>query len=222
MKNFFKHLLLEEAGNEGGAGGAGTTDGTGEQKQEMDYKSLYEESLKRIEAVDGKNKELLSKLKITKEKVDAIEAQKASEIMKKAEETGDLAKILEITKEELNTIKSQLADKEEKELSRKESLLKEAKTAEFIKALGDVDFFDREDALKSVNWDKFALESDENGNPIGFNKEGIKQAVEDFRTKYFYKIKSKDVQVPSNAAKGGKVDKQSEAQKTLKSFVLGE
>jgi len=228
---FRKYPLMNKVDDEtGAAGGAGAgnesggaDDTTGKENLGGDQDStgkgedaiakIKAEYDARIEAMDAKNSELLNELKSSKSKLKEIEDNSKKAEMDKLEANGDLEKILEITKRELEGIKQELADKEEAEMSKREELLKEARVAEFKKRMGDVEFHDFDEAVKSVDLSKFIMEDS------GWNEEGVKQAIEDFKTNKHYHFKSKKPDPNADAAGGKKHTKETDYQTFLKELA---
>ena len=178
-----------------------TTDTPPNTTDEVDYKAQFEAAKAEKEALLSKNSELLGKLKGTKDQLSEIEAAKAEKIKTEAEESGQFEKLVDILKEEKASLKAQIDERETTEQTRREGLLMDAKKARFLKELGNPEFHDPSVALDQVDWDKFVMEDE------GFNKDGVKQAVEAFRASKSYLIKSSDAEVNSRAAEGSKQSK---------------
>lgn len=222
------HRLMDEAtdGTEGAGGGAGAVDDKGAAGSEdlsnenVDWKAKYEELNKNTQGLVAKKEELLGKVKEYKTQIQSLEEIKKQKEVEKAEVAGDKDKLLEFAKAELEELKQQLADRDAKETEKSTKLLQEAKVAQFKKALGNVDFYDESDALSSVEFDKFVMENDADGNPIGFNQTGVKEAVSKFMEKYHYKIKPSDKELPQGAAKGGKTSETLTDKDRIKKYLL--
>lgn len=221
------NFLMDEAtdGTESTGGSAGETTETppaGESDSgEVDYKAKFEELNSKVEGLAAKKDELLGKVKDYKSKISELENATKQKEVEKAEVAGDKDKLLEFARTEIEELKSQLQEREEREQSQKEKLLQEGRIAEFKKQLGDVEFFDEQDAFQSVDWDKFVLEQDNSGNPIGWNQTGVKEALNNFMEKYSYKIKPKEGTTPQNSAKGGKAEKQLSTKDRLRKLREG-
>lgn len=175
-------------------------EGSAEGKQEdVDVNSLkaeLESLRKERETLLGKKDEILSEKKSLQQKLKEIEQEKTKSALEKAEASGDLEAKLAIIEKELEKERARAEEFETKETQRKEKLLMDAKKAAFLKELGaDVK---HPKHLQDVNWSKVI--QNEDGT---WNKEGISQAVEEFRTDFGHCVKeSTKESLDQSAAKG--------------------
>lgn len=151
----------------------------------------------RIAAMELKNAELLAEKKRVAEELNSYKKANTEEVKKKAQEERNFEKLLQIELE----AKKEIADKlEQYERNQSEQTLKVVKTQmwnAFTKELG-ADLHDPSVAEKLVSWDKFVADEK---SKYGFNEDGIKQAVNEFRNKHSYMLKTVDSKTPQPAAK---------------------
>lgn len=158
---------------------------------------------KRLVAMEQKNKELLAEKKKLSEELKLIKNQNTEEYKKKLTEEKDFEKLLAI---ELEAKKELLSKVETYERTQEEERLKVVKTQMYnaFKSELGADVHNWEVAEKLIDWNKFVADEK---SQYGFNSDGIKQAVNEFRTKHSYLLKSIETKTPQAAAKGGKVEK---------------
>lgn len=209
-RTYRKMNKVEETGASGSntgvndSGNAANTESNaeseGKETDTIDYKALYEQTEAEKAKVLAKRDELLGKLKSSKEKISEFERNLADKELKEAQADGNTEKMLEITKRELEKIKNNYQDLESKETERKEKILMDAKKQAFLKELG-AELYNPKD-IKDARLD--LLIPDENGV---FDPDGLRQAVEDYRKDYHYRIKSVDQNPESTAARGAESKK---------------
>jgi hypothetical protein len=218
--DFINAKAQEGAGQDtDGSGNATNTEGDagseGKGQEDIDYKAMVEQLAKEKESLVNKNQEILGKLKSTKEKVSEYEKSLVAKEKEQAEADGNTEKLLEIARAELEKERARAEELSAKEQERREKLLIDAKKAEFLKALGS-ELHNPSD-LKDARLD--LVVQNEDGS---WNTDGIKQAVEDFRTNHGYKIKSTDKSLDQGAAKGATQEKElSFAERAKKAGLLG-
>lgn len=209
------HLKMNKAGEEAGGGTGNTPDSptvpesfqapepkaeakpdeTPEPKEDDkggDQKST-EIQAKLDQAQKEKEVALAEKQALQKKMAD-IEDGKTKEELAKAEADGDLDAKVAILEKQLAKEKELGDNYQEKFEGMQTKLLMDAKKAEFIKELG-ADLNNAKD-LDRVNWSKVI--QNEDGT---WNKEGVSQAVEEFRTDYAHCVKSSTKELDQSSAK---------------------
>lgn len=198
FKNKFEMGLLFSPETDGGAGGAGgeTNQASGEQSKESVTPDSAE-LIKRLDAESKAKQDLLAETKALKEKLRTIENANKEDVKKKAEEERNFEKLLEITVAEKKAIADKLENIERNQQEEQVKLLKSKMLSVFQKELG-AELHNPDLANSLVDWSKFITDEK---SQYGFNEDGIKQAVNEFRAKHSYLLKSGDVKLPQNSAK---------------------
>lgn len=211
-----RHLLFEP-NNEGNAGILGKeivepmADPIVDNVDLNDPAKLLAKALSDIEAVNKKNRELLALHAADKDKLVKLESARSEAEKKIAEATGNDKVLLEIIKKEKDKVEERANELEEKikerdsrdeELSKKQ--LRKEMEAAFKKELkGEIS---SDKLLRLVSWDKFINESSEKDTYM-FNKDGVKQAVEEFLEAIPNPFKIKDNGINSAASNKTNADK---------------
>lgn len=191
----------ESEGGAGGGNGGADNQAGGDQSQkpvvtEGDNVSVESLKAEREALLNAKNEILAEKKKLQSE-LDSYKKANTEEVKKKAQEEKNFEKLLQIELE----AKKEIADKLELyERNQTEQTLKVVKTQmwnAFTKELG-AELHDPTVAEKLVAWDKFVADEK---SKYGFNEDGIKQAVNEFRNKHSYMLKTVESQVSGAAAK---------------------
>lgn len=181
-QNFLFNAEGEESGGSGGA-----VDNAGGESTE-----LKDDASKQLEVFKAE----LQKLK---EENESYKKKEQESHKQKLIDSNDLESLLKIEVEAKRELEAKLEAIERKQIEEKTKLVKTSMKQLFMKELGsELHNPDLADTL--VQWDKFVVDEK---SEIGFNKDGVKQAVEDFRSKHSYLLKSGDVKLPQNSAKSG-------------------
>lgn len=206
LKRDYLNGLLMNANEDGGAGaGAGSNNqASGDNTQQPVVDDIAKIKAE-FEAVKKKNAEILAEKKKLGEELNRLKSQNSEEAKKKAEEEKNFEALYKITLEEKKGALERLDMIEKAQMAEKEKVVKTQMWNAFTKELG-ADLHDPAVAEKLVQWDKFV--SDEQSK-YGFNEDGIKQAVNEFRTKHSYLLKSEQKQMPADAAKHASSDNKS-------------
>lgn len=172
----------DQGGQASGENSQGSAEGETGNVDSSNLKAEVEALRKEKESLLSKRDEILNEKKTLQQKLKEIEASKTKEALEKAEANGDIEAKLAILERELEKERTRAEEFESKEAQRREKLLMDAKKAQFLKELGaDVR---HPKHLQDVDWSKVI--QNEDGT---WNKEGLTQAVEDFRTEFGHCIK---------------------------------
>lgn len=144
------------------------------QKQTTDLTS-------QLEKVTGKNKELLDEVKAERKKFSDLEASVSSQDEDGAKKAGDFKKLWEIANTKLEKIENDVKDRDAKEAALQAKVLRTEQEKAFRAELGGELVHD--DFLKLVDWSKYVVDPNIT-DKLAFNKDGVKQSVEEFKAKY--------------------------------------
>lgn len=198
FKNKFEMGRLMNSESDSGAGGAGGTGNQGGAEQESKTVSHDPaELLKKLEAIERTNKDLFAETKQLKAEKKLREDSDKEKSKKEAEADRNFEKLYQIEIEAKRELAEKLESYERTQSEERTKIIKTQMWNAFQKELG-VELVDPELAMSLVNWDKFQVDEQ---SKYGFNEDGIKQAVNEFRTKRSYLLKSVESKTPQNAAK---------------------
>lgn len=199
-----KYVLMDQAGNDGGAGGGGPT------LEEL--QKQLKEATDSIQKLTEKNKELINEKASAKQKAD--EAQKAADeaLKAKAAASGDSSKLLEIVQKELeekNELIEQMSKAEETRKAEKDYAEKYEAFKEDTKAFK----FKNEKHVQEIFKSRFAEKyvKNEDGS---FNADGRKQAQKEFLKEYDYMVDTSSPDLTQEASR--RASDQSELNKEIK------
>ena len=191
-----RFLMSPEADISGGGAGDNKEKASGDQSQKSvtdDVEKLKAE----LEAIKKNKEEILSEKKKLSEELNSFKKQNSEAEKKKLHEEKNFEKLLQIELEAKKELMDKLELIERTQTEEKTKLVKTQMWSVFQKELG-AELHNQDLANSLVDWSKFVADEK---SKYGFNEDGIKQAVNEFRTKHSYLLKSGDVKVPSNAAK---------------------
>lgn len=134
-----------------------------------------------LEKVSGKNKELLDEAKAAKAKVVELENASKGKTEEDARKSGDFKTLWEIAQSKLSQIEADVKDREAKDAELQAKVLRTEQEKAFRAELGGELVHD--DFLKLVTWDKVIVDPNVT-DKISFNKDGLKQTVDEFKSKY--------------------------------------
>lgn len=199
------HLLYAPAGEgSAGAGGGEGSAAEGGSQTPNEVETLRSE----IEKLRNHNSTLLGEVKTTKQKLKEIEDAKTSAQEEEAQKSQNFKQLFEITKEKLSKLENDVKERENREAELQKKVLKTKQEEAFKKELGSELVSD--EFLKLVNWEKVVVDPTIT-DKIEFNRDGLSQAVEEFKTKFgtsVLKTSTEATQTTTKmgqAAKGGKV-----------------
>lgn len=175
-----KYVLMDKAGDEGGAGGGG-----GAQPTLEDLQKQLAEATSSIQKLTEKNKELINEKQAAAKKAEEAARAAAELEKKKAEESNEPAKLLSIVQKELEEKTNLLKDFETKEEQRRKENEYAEKLSAFKEDLKEFKFKNEkhvEEIFKSRFADKYVKEEDK------WNKEGRSQAKKEFLKEYDYLV----------------------------------
>lgn len=189
--------FLMNANEDGGAGA-----GAGVEKQvggEQNQESVTSDVVKELEAVKRAKEEILSEKKKLQAELEQIRKASNEENKKKLTEEKNFEALLKIELEAKRELETKLEAIERAQHEEKTKLVKTSMKQLFMKELGS-DVHNQELVDSLVDWSKFVVDEK---SAFGFNADGVKQAVNDFRSKHSYLLKQGEVKTPQNAAKSG-------------------
>lgn len=168
---------------------------------EQELKALQE----KLAQLEASNQELATKLK-TAETTAQESQSKLNEMLKaqeqkqesEAESSGDMAKLLEIARNKISSMEADIKAREDREKEIHNKVVRAKQEEEFRKHLGAELASDV--YLKLVEWDKFVLDGSNEG--ISFNKDGVLQAVENFKKSCPEALKTANAGAMGQAAQG--------------------
>ena len=194
----YQNGLLMNANEDGGAGaGAGANNQASGDNTNQPVVEDIAKIKAEFEAIKKNRDEILAEKKKLGEELNSIKSQNSQEAKKRAEEEKNFEALYKITLEEKKGALERLDMIEKAQMAEKEKVVKTQMWNAFTKELG-AELHDAAVAEKLVQWDKFV--SDEKSK-YGFNEDGIKQAVNEFRTKHSYLLKTEQKQMPADSAK---------------------
>jgi hypothetical protein len=179
-----------------GENAGGNAGGTNEAKTELsELETLKLENAK----IKAKNDEILAEKKELAKRIKDSESKQSEAEKLKAQQDNDFKKLYEIAQAEMNRLKTDVEERELKEAEMSKKVLREKQISAFKSNLGAELVSD--DFLKLVDWDKFVVDPSVK-DTIQFNSDGVKQAVEGFKTKYGASVLKPNAAQVAEAAKG--------------------
>lgn len=210
--------------NENSEGGAGSgSDNANQGSADNSNKASGSDELAtlkaELESLKRNRDEILAEKKKVKDELNNIKTLSAEEKRKKAEAEKDFEKLYSFELEAKKELMSKLEMIEKAQNEEREKVVKTQMWSAFKKELGS-ELADESLAEKVVDWQKFVVDEQ---SKYGFNEQGLKIAVDEFRSKYSFMLKQDTKSVPQNAAKStaDDVSKLSFAERAKKAGLMG-